>query len=67
MNTHIHFFLIVSYFLMQKGCKRGSHCCKNQLLKIKMILENCHNLAVVANLSITWIDYKKAIDSVLHS
>ena len=30
-----------------------------------MILENCHNRNT--NLSIAWIDYKKAIESVAHS
>ena len=52
---------------MQKGCKGWSYYCKDQLVIIKMILKNCDNLAVVANLSVTWIDYKKAFDSVLHS
>ena len=49
----------------QKGWKRGSCGCKDQLLINKMILENCHNHNT--NLSIAWIDYKKAFDSVPHS
>ena len=49
----------------QKGCKRGSYDCKDQLLINKMILENCHNRNT--NLSIAWIDYKKAFDSIPHS
>ena len=48
----------------QKGCKRGSYGCKDQLLINKMILENCHNRNT--NLSITWIDYRKPFDSVPH-
>ena len=46
----------------QKGCKRGSYICKDQLLINKMILENCHNRNT--NLSIAWIDYKKAFDLI---
>ena len=45
--------------------KHGSYGCKDQLLINKMILENCHNPN--NNLSIAWIDYKKASDSVPHS
>ena len=48
----------------QKGCKRGSYGCKDQLLIDKMILENCKNNR--RNLSTAWIDYKKAFDSVPH-
>ena len=49
----------------QKGCKGGSHGCKDQLLINEMILENCQKRNT--NLSIAWIDYKKVFDSVLHS
>ena len=49
----------------QKGCRRGSYGCKDQLLVNKMILENCHTRH--SNLSTAWIDYKKAFDSVPHS
>ena len=49
----------------QKRCKRGSYGCKNQLLINKVILENCHNCNT--NLSISWIDYKKAFDNVPQS
>ena len=49
----------------QKGCKRGSYGCKDQLLVDKMVLENCHTRH--SNLSTAWIDYKKAFDSVPHS
>ena len=49
----------------QKGCRRGSYGCKDQLLINKMILENAH--AKHRHLSTAWIDYKKAFDSVPHS
>ena len=49
----------------QKGCKHGSYGCKDQLLINKMILENCHNRNT--NLSIEWINCKKAFDSAPHS
>ena len=48
----------------QKGCKRNSYGCKDQLLINKMILENCKKKS--KNLSTAWIDYKKAFDSVPH-
>ena len=43
----------------QKGCKRGSYGCKDQLLINKMILENCKSNP--KNLSTAWIDYKKSL------
>ena len=49
----------------QKGCRRGSYGCKDQLLINKMIPEDCHKKK--KNLSMTWIDYRKAFDSVPHS
>ena len=48
----------------QKGCKRGSYGCKDQLLINRMIIENCKNRH--RNLSMAWIDYRKAFDSVPH-
>ena len=49
----------------QKGCKRGSYGCKDQLLINKMLLENsCYSRK---NLRTGWIDYRKAFDSVPHS
>ncbi|XP_042889217.1 uncharacterized protein LOC122264411 [Penaeus japonicus] len=48
----------------QKGCKRNSYGCKDQLLINRMILENCKTHH--KNLSTAWIDYRKAFDSVPH-
>ena len=49
----------------QKGCREGSRGTKDQLLVDKAILRNCRRR--LTNLSMTWIDYKKAYDMVLHS
>uniref|UniRef100_A0A803T202 Reverse transcriptase domain-containing protein n=1 Tax=Anolis carolinensis TaxID=28377 RepID=A0A803T202_ANOCA len=49
----------------QKGNKWKSRGTKDQLLIDKMILENCKSRK--ANLHMTWIDYKKAFDSLPHS
>ena len=49
----------------QKGCKRGSYGCKDQLLINKMILED--SKVKKKNLSTAWVDYRKAFDSVPHS
>ena len=49
----------------QKGCKCESYGCKDQTLINKMTFENCHHRNT--NLSIAWIDYKKAFDSIPHS
>jgi hypothetical protein len=51
--------------VQQKGCRRGSYGCKDQLLINRMIMEDCH--AKKKNLSMAWIDYRKAFDSVPHS
>ena len=49
----------------QKGCRRGSYGCKDQLLINKAILEEVKSKK--KNLSTAWVDYKKAFDSVPHS
>jgi len=49
----------------QRGCIRNSYGCKDQLLLNKMITENCKKKK--KNLSMSWIDYRKAYDSVPHS
>jgi len=49
----------------QKGCHPGSKGCKNQLMISKTIYEACRRRN--KNLSIAWIDYQKAFDSVPHS
>ena len=50
--------------LGQKGCKRGSYGCKDQLLINRMPMENCQKNH--RNLSIAWIDYRKTFDSIPH-
>ena len=49
----------------QKGCRRGSRGTKNQLLIDKTMLKGCKKRHT--NLSMAWIDYKKAYDFVPHS
>ena len=49
----------------QKGCHPGSKHCKDQLMISKAIYEDCRRRN--KNLSIVWIDYQKAFDSVPHS
>ena len=49
----------------QKGCKRNSRGCKEQLMIDKLILKNCKRRK--QNLFMTFIDYKKAYDRVPHS
>ena len=49
----------------QKGNKRRCLGTKDQLLINKTILEDCRKRG--RNLSMAWIDYKKAFDSVPHS
>ena len=49
----------------QKGCRKGSLGTKDQLLVDKAILKNCWR--GLTNLTMAWIDYKKAYDVVPHS
>jgi len=49
----------------QKGCHSGSKGCKDQLMISKAIYEDCRRRN--KNVSIAWIDYQKAFDSVPHS
>jgi hypothetical protein len=49
----------------QKGCHPGSKGCKDQLMIPKAIYEDCKRRK--KNLSIAWMDYQKAFDSVPHS
>ena len=50
----------------QKGCRKGSRGTKHQLLVDKAILKNCRRTGLT-NLSMTWLDYKKAYGMVPHS
>ena len=49
----------------QKGWKRGSRRTKDQLLIDKTVLKDCKKRHT--NLSMTWLDYRKAYDLVPHS
>jgi len=49
----------------QKGCCRKSRGCKDQLLISKMVLSLTKKH--LRNLSIAWIDYRKAFDSIPHT
>jgi len=49
----------------QNGCHPGRKDCKDQLMISKEIYEDCRRRK--KNLTIAWIDYQKAFDSVLHS
>ena len=49
----------------QNGCRKGSRGSKDQLLVDKAILKSCRRR--LTNLSMAWIDYKKAYDMVPHS
>lgn len=64
-RTYTHLEEHDMFPIEQKGCKKGSYGCKDQLLINKMLLENAKSKH--RNLSTAWIDYKKAFDSVPHS
>ena len=49
----------------QRGGKKDSYGCRDQLMINNAILENCKKRK--KNLLTAWIDYKKAFDSVPHS
>ena len=49
----------------QKGCKKGSYGCKDQLLINKMLLDNSR--LICKNLSTARIDDRNAFVSVPHS
>jgi hypothetical protein len=49
----------------QKGCRRKTRDTKDQLLINKMLLRDSKRRKT--NLSMAWIDYKKAFDMILHS
>ena len=49
----------------QKGCQKGSRGTKDQLFIDKMVSRNCKRSTT--NLTMAWIDYRKAYDMVPHS
>ena len=60
--TERAYIFLQSRNLRPKRCRRRSYGCKDQLLINKAILEEVKSKR--CNLSTTWIDYKKAFDSV---
>ena len=67
MTDAIQNYLYKYYLIIeeQKGNRRHSRGTKHQLLIDKMILRNSRRRKT--NLHVTWIDYKKAFDSLPHS
>jgi len=63
MSTHLEEHSLLP--AEQKGSHPGSKCYKDQLMISKAIYEDCRRSN--KNLSIAWIDFKKAFDSVPHS
>ena len=51
--------------LEQKGCRQGSFGAKDQLLINKLLTEDCRTRD--KSLSMAWVDYQKAYDSMPHS
>ena len=49
----------------QKGCRQGSFGAKDQLLINKLLTDDCRTRH--KSLSMAWVDYQKAYDSVPHS
>lgn len=48
----------------QRGCKKGARGCQDQLLLNRGVLDDAHKNS--KNLSMAWIDYQKAFDSIPH-
>lgn len=48
----------------QRGCRRNVRGCKDHLMINKAILEDAHQSQ--KNLSMAWVDYQKAFDSISH-
>ncbi|XP_064074799.1 uncharacterized protein LOC135194103 [Vanessa tameamea] len=63
INSHIESNNILAE--EQKGCRQGHRGCKEQLIIDSTILKQAHKHN--RNLHVTYIDYKKAFDSVPHS
>ena len=49
----------------QKGCRTKTRGCKDQLLIDQAIMKNCRRRCT--NMTVTWVDFRKAYDSVSHS
>ena len=62
MQNHLQSHNLIPF--KQKGCMRQSRATKDQLLIDKMVLEDAKKRH--RNLSMAWIDFRKAFDSVPH-
>lgn len=67
LSDRMYSYLITNTILPaeQKGCKKASRGCKDQLLVSKMVTSIARKYK--RNLSLAWVDYKKAFDSVPHT
>ena len=63
--TERPYIFLESNNLLPKRCRCTNYGCKDQLLINKAILEEVTSKP--RNLPTTWIDYKKAFDSVPHT
>ena len=61
--THVETYSIVTD--QQKGCRKGTPGCKEQLWVDAVITQ--HAKHTNRNITVAWIDYQKAFDSVPHS
>jgi hypothetical protein len=63
ISTHLEKWNILP--AEQKGCHPGNKGCKDQFMISKPIHENCKKSR--KNLSLAWIVYQKAFDSIPHN
>ena len=62
-RVHKHLEENKIFLLDQKGCRKGSYGCKDQLLVNRMIMKKMKSRA--RNLSTAWINYKKVFEVCL--
>ena len=64
-RLHDHLTSSHMFPVEQRGCARNTYGTKDHLLLSKALVEDCKKHR--KNLSLAWIDYKKAFDSIPHS